>query len=430
MEALFVKALSLSAQAGTMTLAVALVRALTARTRFPKAALVLMWGLVGLRLMLPFSVVSPLSLMPSRGIWEAAEGAGPAVNAGFSPAEGAAGAAIAPGAGKTALYWASRMWPVGVGCMVLYFLVSSLRLRRLVSGAEETERGVWESRQIPAPFAFGFFRPKIYLPRGLAQEHRGYILAHERAHIRRGDHLVKPLAFLLLAVYWFNPLLWLAYAMLSRDMELACDELVLRKMGPQAKRPYAQALLAAVTFHRAAGACPVAFGKGRLRGRVGNVLRWRRPTGRVTALAVLLCLVLGACLLTDPAGAAPAGLAGEYKFAGEIPEEYGPNVFGITLFEDGHFSYFETYFSSNVGMGDWICDDGGVVTLTERRSHFVGGQVVESGPGMMMLQGGELEEYEAVLRFRVTPEGLVYLAEGSDNFSYIHLQGGELFRRE
>ncbi len=478
METVFVKVLNLSLQASILALAVMLVRAATARTRFPKWALVLMWGLVGLRLLCPFSVESALSLLPSREVVRVestGEGAVTTVETGIPALDGALGGAPshrdpAPSAGGpeapappeisgtagtteperkadalgTALYWASRVWPAGTACMLLYFIASALLLRRRVAGSEETEEGVWESERVPSPFVFGFLRPRIYLPWGLREEHREFVLAHERAHIKRRDHMIKPLAFFILAFYWFNPLLWVAYVLLTRDIELACDERVLKELGPRAKRPYSEALLAAVTFHRYVAACPVAFGEGKLKGRVKNVLRWKKPAVWLTAAAVLLCAVLGACFLTSPARGEEtpdpsedpgptedpvSALAGSYKFAGEYPDSYGPNIFTLRLYGDGTFQYYETTYSSHIGLGTWAYEDG-VVTLTEERSRMVGGTEEEISEGVFQMVGGTMEDYEAHIRLRVTEDGLAYLAEGSDNFYYIEVQDGDPFLRE
>lgn len=442
MDAVFLKLLNLSAEAGWLVLAVAAARLLLGRTRTPKSVFCLMWALVGLRLVVPLSVESPLSLIPSRevltldvvryapapsvhtGLGFVNEAVNPGFAGAFAPRPGDSVSPL-----RVVIAAAGWVWLAGLVGMVLYFTASALRLKRRVSGAVETEKGVRESEAVPSPFVFGFLRPVIYLPAGLDGENRTYVLAHERAHIRRRDYLVKPLAFLLLSVYWFNPVLWLAYVLLSRDMELACDERVLRELGPEAKRPYAQALLSAVTFHRPVAACPVAFGEGRLKSRVKSVLRWKKPLLPLAVLSLALCLTLGACFLTDPVETRAAGLVGRYKFAGEMPEEFGPNVFGIDLFEDQSFSYFEMIFSSHIGMGRWSYADG-IVTLTEQRTHLVGGREVEIGDGVIMVEGGHYEDYEAALRFQVIPEGLVYLAEGSDGFMYVHLQGGEVFQRE
>ena len=427
MDAVFLKLLNLSVEAGWLALAVAAARLLLGRTHTPRSVFCLMWALVGLRLVLPFSVESRLSLIPSREVLPldvARYDPAPSVHTGLAFVNeavnpGFAGA-FAPRPGdsvnplRVLTTVAGWVWLAGLVGMACYFVVSTIRLKRRVSEAVETEKGVRESGAVPSPFVFGFLRPVIYLPAGLDGTDRTYVLAHEQAHIRRRDYLVKPLAFLLLAVYWFDPVLWLAYGLFSRDMELASDERVLRELGPEAKKPYAQALLSAATHRRPVAACPVAFGEGRLKSRVKSVLRWKKPLPLLAVLSLALCLAMGACFLTDPVETGTADLAGGYKFAGELPEELGPNVFGIDLFEDRTFSYFEMIFSSHIGMGRWSYADG-VVTLTERRSRLV---------------GEKYEEYEAALHFQVTPEGLVYLAEGSDGFIYARLRGGEVFRRE
>ena len=423
-DAVFLKLLNLSIQAGWLVLAVLAVRLLLGRTRAPKSPRVLMWGLVGLRLVLPFSVESILSLIPSRETLSLSTVRYASFSRVFSPHPGDS---VNP---LRVLTWAAGwLWLAGLLVMAGYFVLSTLLLRRRVRGAAETEKGVWESAAVPSPFVFGVFRPVIYLPEGLDPSVREYVLAHERAHIGRRDHLIKPLAFLILSVYWFNPLLWLAYGLLSRDIELACDEKVLSQLGPDAKKPYSQALLTAVTFHRHMAACPVAFGEGRLTGRVKNILSWKKPALRVTLASLLVCAVLAVCFLTDPVETRAAGLVGGYKFAGDLPDRFGPNIFTVRLYEDHTFQYYETIYSSHIGMGTWAYSDG-VVTLTEKRQHLVGGTVVEVSEGVLQNVGGTMEDYEAYIRFRVTQEGLVYLSDGSDSFYYIEVRDGDPFLRE
>ncbi len=451
MDAVFLKLLNISIQAGWLVLAVLALRLVLGRTRVPKSVRVLMWGLVGLRLVLPFSVESVLSLVPSRetlSLSTVRYASSPSLTTGIPPLDRAVNPSFSrvfsPHPGDSvnplhALTWAAGwVWLAGFLVMAGYFVLSALLLRRRVRGAAETEKGVRESAAVPSPFVFGVFRPVIYLPDGLDPSVREYVLAHERAHIGRRDHLIKPLAFLLLAVYWFNPLLWLAYGLLSRDIELACDEKVLSQLGPDAKKPYSQALLAAVTFHRHVAACPVAFGEGRLTGRVKNILSWKKPALWITLASLLVCAVLAVCFLTDPArdekAPEPAEepvseLFGSYKFAGDLPDRFGPNIFTVRLYEDHTFQYYETIYSSHIGMGTWTYSDG-VVTLTEKRQHLVGGTVVEVSEGVLQNVGGTMEDYEAYIRLRVTQEGLVYLSDGSDNFYYIGVRDGDPFLRE
>lgn len=317
MSAVFLKLFNLSIEASWLVLAVLALRFLLGRTRTPKYVLMLMWALVGVRLALPFSVESALSLLPSREVitmdtvqFSPAPTVSTgvpffdsAVNPGFSQAF-----TPEPGANVNPLHvWttaAGWVWLAGVLAMVGYFAVSALVLKRRVRTCSEAEKGVRESPAVPSPFVFGFLRPVIYLPAGMDPTNRLFVLAHERAHIRRRDYLIKPLAFLLLAVYWFNPVLWLAYVLLCRDIELACDEKVLSELGVQAKRPYSEALLSAVTFHRHVAACPVAFGEGKLTKRVKNVLSWKKPVLWITLTSLVLCAVLAVCFLTDPKGPA------------------------------------------------------------------------------------------------------------------------------
>ncbi len=478
MEALFLRLFNLSVQAGFLTLAVLAARALTSRTRMPKSVRCLMWALVGLRLICPFSVESAVSLLPGREVIsvESSAGGTPEIHTGVPALDEALGGALVPSQPAPAepsapaispapaepsvpaipsspaepsapeaparegdplsalISLASRVWLAGMAALTLYFVLSDVSLRRRVRRAVETEPGVWESGAVPSPFVFGAVRPRIYLPLGLDPRHREYVLAHERAHIQRRDYLFKPLAFLLLAVYWFDSLMWLSYVLLTRDIELACDERVLRKLGPGAKKPYSQALLAAVSFHRHVAACPVAFGEGKLTGRVKNVLRWKKPVLWMTAASLLLCAVLAACFLTDPKeGAAgeltDADIAGEYTYTGAVPPELGPNVFGITLFGDHRYSYCETIFSDYIGIGTWEYADG-VVTLTETRHRLVGAETVDAGNGVTVAQGGELEDYEIRIRFLADGETLTYIAEGDCPFTSIDVADGDVFRRD
>ena len=203
-----------------------------------------------------------------------------------------------------------------MAAMALYLAGSYVRLRVRLRTAVRLEDGVWESEQAPSPFVLGFIRPRIYLPFGLDRGSRDYVLAHERTHIRHRDHWVKPLAFLLLAVYWFNPLLWAAYILLCRDMEYACDEAVLRDLEEPDKRAYSQALLNCAGPRRAVTACPVAFGEICVKGRIRRALRYKKPAVWVTAAAVVVCAAAAVCLLTNPRDRTPYGWASRVTAGG------------------------------------------------------------------------------------------------------------------
>lgn len=237
MAEIFQKALNMSIAAGWLILAVIALRLLLRRA--PKRFRLLLWAVVGLRLALPWSIESALSLIPSaqtlpEGIMlERA----PVLDTGISALNGAINpgftAAFTPELGVSAnplqvlLPIAAAFWMLGAAAMLLWALVSWLRLRKQVREAVRLEENVYEC-EIASPFVLGLFRPRIYLPFSLENGERELVLAHERAHITAGDHIIKPLGWLLLAAHWYNPLVWLAYALFCRDIELACDERVVR----------------------------------------------------------------------------------------------------------------------------------------------------------------------------------------------------------
>ena len=201
---------------------------------------------------------------------------------------------------------AAWVWLAGVAVMAAYSAVSLARLRRRLVGAAPLEKGVWLADHIGSPFVLGLVRPRIYLPSGLSEEARGYILLHERHHIRRLDHVVKLLAFLALCVHWFNPLAWVFFTLLGRDMEMSCDEAVVRRLGAEARGDYSATLLSLATGRRIIAGAPLAFGEGDTGERVRNVLRWRRPRLWLVLAGAVVCLAVMAACAANP-GAETAG---------------------------------------------------------------------------------------------------------------------------
>ena len=197
----------------------------------------------------------------------------------------------------TILGW---VWLFGVLVLVLYTLVSTLRLRHQVREAVRLRGNIYQSEQVASPFVLGILRPRIYLPYHMDSREAQHVLAHEQAHLRRGDHFWKPLGFLLLTIHWFNPLIWLSYAMLCRDIELACDETVIQDLGCEQRADYMQALVACSVNRRRIAACPLAFGETGVKERVKSVMNYKKPTLWVMLLALALCVVLAGCFLTDP----------------------------------------------------------------------------------------------------------------------------------
>lgn len=276
----------------------------------PKWTRPLMWGLVGMRLVMPFSIKSPLSLLPRT---TSAPGAtipqpvplpnpAPAV----APAVPQSGHGIVPQVqemGEAAFSgeeWMVLIWLVGVVVLLSYALVTYCRLRLRLRTAVLLKDNIYETEQLGAPFVVGVLRPKIYLPFDLGQEEQRYVLLHEQAHLHRHDHWWKPAAFLLLAVYWCNPLLWVAYTLLCQDIELACDERAIRDLNQEQRVDYSQSLLNCSMPHRQLAVCPLAFGEVGVKERVQHVLHYKKPAFWLILTAVAVCVVVAVCFLTDP----------------------------------------------------------------------------------------------------------------------------------
>ena len=325
MAAVFLKLLNLSISASWLVLAVLVLRLISKRS--PKWVNVLLWGIVALRLVLPFSIESALSLIPSAETVSPAAvqfDPAPTITSGVSVIDNAVNPSLsehfaaAPLASVNPLYvWtylAGWVWLIGLGAMLLYALVSYLRLRRRVSVSLCVQENIYLCDAISSPFILGVVKPRIYLPSGLDEVQQQNVLSHERAHLARRDHWWKPLGFALLAVYWFNPVLWLAYTLLCRDIELACDERVIRTMDESAVKTYSTVLLACSMPRKAVITCPLAFGEVGVKERVRNALHYKKPAFWVVAASVAVCVVVAVCFLTNPpTDTDAAGLVGFHR---------------------------------------------------------------------------------------------------------------------
>ena len=325
MAAVFLKLLNLSISASWLVLAVLVLRLISKRS--PKWVNVLLWGIVALRLVLPFSIESALSLIPSAETVSPAAvqfAPAPTITSGVSVIDNAVNPSLSehfaatPTASVNPLYaWteiAGWVWLIGLEAMLLYALVSYLRLRRRVSVSLCVRENIYLCDAISSPFILGVVKPRIYLPSGLDEVQRQNVLAHEQAHLARRDHWWKPLGFALLAVYWFNPVLWLAYTLLCRDIELACDERVIRTMDESAVKTYSTVLLACSMPRKAVITCPLAFGEVGVKERVRNALHYKKPAFWVVAASVTVCVVVAVCFLTDPpTDTDAAGLVGFHR---------------------------------------------------------------------------------------------------------------------
>ena len=307
---LFLKTLNMSIAASWLILAVVLLRFLLKKA--PKWIIILLWGIVALRLAVPFSFESALSLIPSAETFNAhniqyetpAISSGiPAVNNAVNPVLGETFAPNPAGSVNPLYVWTfivSVIWLIGIAAMLLYAVISYVRVRQSVAERAPYEGNIFLCDHVKSPFILGLVRPKIYLPSNMDATAMEPVIAHEKAHLARHDHWWKPLGFLILTVHWFNPLCWIAYVLLCRDIELACDEKVIRQMDLDGKKQYSAALLECSAGWRLVTVCPLAFGEVGVKERVKNVLNYKKPAFWLIVVAVVACGVVTACFATNP----------------------------------------------------------------------------------------------------------------------------------
>ena len=306
MTELFLKLFNLSITAGWIVAAVLVLRPLLRKA--PKWIHCILWAIVALRLVFPFTFESSLSLIPSPEVIprDITTSQAPAIHSGIPALNNAVNPLFTsvvptgPDWRGTFLLCAAAFWGAGVLVLLFYSFITWLRLRRQVRIRLPWKDNIYFCDDIDSPFILGVFRPRIYIPSGLSPEYLQYVLAHERAHLYRRDHLWKPLGFLLLTLYWFNPLLWVAYILLCKDIEQACDEKVVRDLDLSGKKNYSKALLACSVRRRMVMACPVAFGEVSVKTRIRDVLRYKKPRFWIILGAVALCVLTAVCFLTDP----------------------------------------------------------------------------------------------------------------------------------
>ena len=310
MSALFLIILNMSIAASWLILAVVLLRFVLKKA--PKWIAVLLWGIVALRLAVPFSFESALSLIPSAETFNAhniqygtpAISSGiPAVNNAVNPILDETFAPNPAGSVNPLYVWifiVSVIWLIGIAAMLLYAVISYVRVRQSVGESVPYEGDIFLCDHVKSPFILGLVRPKIYLPSSMDAASMEPVIAHEKAHLTRCDHWWKPVGFLILTVHWFNPLCWIAYVLLCRDIELACDEKVIRQMDLNGKKQYSTALLEFSTGRRLVTICPLAFGEVGVKERVKNVLNYKKPAFWLIVVAIIACGVVTVCFATNP----------------------------------------------------------------------------------------------------------------------------------
>ena len=376
---IFSHVLHMSLTATVVIVAVCLARLFLKRA--PKIYSYLLWALVLFRLLCPVSLVTSFSVIPdsvssgailteweddyigethtiydNRSEYDAAVEAGretyPAEEGHYYVVTGGDGISEPNTVENTLLPLLSKIWIAGMLVLILHSVLSYARIRKQTRVAVLFRKGVFLADDVASPFVMGLIRPVIYLPGSLDPSERKYIIAHERHHIRRGDHIFKALGFLALTVHWFNPLVWLAFILASRDMEMSCDEAVIRKYGEDVRADYSASLLNLATGHRLFTGTPLAFGEGDPTGRVRNLAKWKKPKRWIILLCVTLCVVLAVCLLTDPETYKPL----------ELPKEAAKTI-KVELHNE---PLPDGYFESRDDKGNLIFTDG---------IHTVGGVV-------------------------------------------------------
>lgn len=307
---LFLNLLNMSISASWLIAAVLLLRLVFRKA--PKWVNCLLWAIAGLRLILPFSVESVLSLIPSAETVppEIIYAEKPQISSGIAYFNSAVnpviGETLAPEVGASAnpvqiiAVIFAYLWIIGMAALLIYALISYLKLRHRMKTATLFKDNIYQSERVSSPFVLGIIIPKIYLPYSISDEDAEYVIAHENAHIRRRDHLIKPLAYLLFCVYWFNPLVTVAYVLLCRDIEMACDERVIRQLDEKDRRYYSEALLNCSISRRSIAACPLAFGEVSVKERIKGIMSYKKPAFWVIVVAVLSCIVTAVCFLTNP----------------------------------------------------------------------------------------------------------------------------------
>ena len=349
------------------------------RLVFPKApkwTRLLLWALAAVRLCLPVSIESVLSLVPSETVldYQTAQFAAhpeitsgiAVINSAVNPAFGDAFAANPQGSVNPLQVWmfaAGCIWAVGLLVLLVLSIASFIRLRRRTQASIELEPGVRICDDIDTPFLLGLFRPVIYLPSSLPEDEREFVLAHEKAHRRHGDCAWKLLGYLIPCVYWFDPLAWLGYVLFCRDLELACDERVVKQFALEDKKRYAAVLLSCSVPKRQLSACPLAFGEAGVKERVKRILD-KKPAKILVALALIVCVLIGVCFFTSQKESVVYGISDGTYIMDESAEAKLSNPVlmpRVTFQVSGgkhEFVFMDAVVSSYLIAGEYTIEDG------------------------------------------------------------------------
>lgn len=308
MKELFAGFLNVSLSGSLIICVILLLR--LAFKKVPKALICLFWAVAILRLLLPFQIQAEWSLRPDTPTVSGEDSqlfvdTAPIPNGELPPFIPQRPVAYTPNVVVDYFAIATAVWGLGVCVMGLYTLISYLRLKNKLGGAVSYGDRAYKVNGLDTAFLLGFLHPRIYLPADIQPEEADMVIRHERAHLRRGDNWLKLIGFICLSVHWFNPLVWLAYILLCRDVEDACDEQVVRKLGVDERKAYSAALLSCAKKRNALAACPVAFGEEGIPKRIRNVLNYRKPAVWICVAAVIAIVFVSVFFMTDPIQSPP-----------------------------------------------------------------------------------------------------------------------------
>ncbi|MBQ6689740.1 MAG: M56 family metallopeptidase, partial [Bacteroidales bacterium] len=442
MSEAFLKVVNMSISAGWLVLAVLALRLILKKA--PKWVNVLLWGIVAIRLICPFSIESALSLIPSTetispeimmdwtpeistGIEPLDQIVNPVISTSFAP-QGMASANPL----QILIPVAANLWLLGVLILLAYTTISYLTLRYKLKTAVILRDNVFQCETVSSPFVLGILKPRIYLPYAMDDKNLSHVVAHEKAHIRRKDHWWKPLGFLLLTVYWFNPLMWVAYILLCRDIELACDEKVIAELGNEQRADYTQALVACAVNRRMITACPLAFGEVGVKDRVKSIMNYRKPTFWIIVTALVVCVVVAVCFLTDPNPSREFSMNGN-NVSDLNPEAIVERILDIEDWESSNIYMNSMNFSLHVDSNfNWI-DSQTVSYFFSNAQKTYGAQLrifPEEGK-YFLTEPTEKQEQNRIFLLRHYLEAIKYLPQyeilqmaPADQYIISHIDGG------
>ena len=422
MSEAFLKVVNMSISAGWLVLAVLALRLILKKA--PKWVNVLLWSIVGIRLICPFSIESALSLIPSTetispeimmdwtpeistGIEPLDQVVNPVISTSFAP-QGMASANPL----QILIPVAANLWLLGVLILLAYTAISYLTLRHKLRTAVIQRDNIFQCETVSSPFVLGILKPRIYLPYAMDGKNLAHVIAHEQAHIRRKDHWWKPLGFLLLTVYWFNPLMWVAYILLCRDIELACDEKVIAELGNEQRADYTEALVACAVNRRMIAACPLAFGEVGVKDRVKSIMNYKKPAFWIIVTALVVCVVVAVCFLTDPNPSREFSMSGE-NVSDLNPEAIVERILDIENIDNSGVYMNSMNFSLQVDSNfNWADSQAVTYFFTKSKTTYKGQlRIFPHEEKYFLTEPSEGQEQQSIFLLRHYLEAIKYLPQ-------------------